>query len=159
MKQMVIMRGVPGSGKSTLARQIFNDHIYANISKVILATDDIISANGYYLWCPELIAASHNTNRLKCLQACKLGIELIIIDQVNYSFAHMRPYAEYGFEYGYNISCRLPNNSWSWDAEECYKRNTHDVPLESIQTKLDRFVPQHTIDNMLQNLKAKYEKV
>lgn len=133
MKLLTILRGLPGSGKSTIALR------HLTVGTVILSTDDIISANGNYLWSGEIMASAHKTNQLKALNAAKKGIPHIIIDNTNTTYKECEPYIKIAQENGYTIEILEPTTEWAKNPEECAKRNTHNVPLDSIKKMLARW--------------------
>jgi predicted kinase len=130
------MRGLPGSGKSTHVKE----QIRGLPNKyVVLSTDDVVSANGVYLWSPEMIKESHHVNQIKCKTAMKKGIEYIVIDNTNTTWNEIQPYVQLAKECKYSVDIFEPKTDWKFNSEECFKRNTHQVPLKSIESMLRRW--------------------
>ena len=134
-KTMRIMRGVPGSGKSFLADSFMRD------GYVILSTDDIYEdrARKEYLWSFELLGLAHKMNQMKADLACRRDIPLILIDNTNTTYKECKPYLDMAKKYGYEIVLTEPETDWFNNAAECFKRNSHGVPLETIQRMIDRY--------------------
>lgn len=120
------MVGVPGSGKSHVANSFPEP-------KVVLSTDDVFTSGEHYLWTPDGLGIAHKLNQLKCYEACRRGIPLVIIDNCNIREEHRKPYIEIAAEFGYSVEIVEPNTEWKYDAEQCFARNTHSVPLSTIQ--------------------------
>jgi predicted kinase len=143
-KIMWIMRGLPGSGKSTKAKMIADSarQIY-KCDSIILSTDDIISGrNGEgYLYCPDYHAQAHALNQLKAREACKKGIQCVIIDNTNTKWDEMKPYFAIAKEFDYNVKLEEPDTDWKDDPNECFHRTTHNVPLKTIEAMAKRYQP------------------
>ncbi len=140
-KKLIIMRGLPGSGKSSLAEGIRN--VAANRgarTTAILSTDDyFIEGDGVYRFKPQEIGRAHAFNQKACQTNMEDECELIIIDNTNTQYWEMKPYVRLAQEHGYVIEFQEPKTEWAWEVEECAKRNTHQVPLKSIQQMKDRY--------------------
>lgn len=131
MPTMTILIGAPGSGKSTLAR---------SLRGIVLSTDDIFCAKsnaGYteYLWSPDGLAIAHKLNQIKTREACRRQRD-VIIDNTNANAWERQPYLDIAKEFGYTVVLLEPNTPWKYNAEECAKKTTHGVPLETIQRKI-----------------------
>lgn len=139
MGKMFIMRGVPGSGKSYLAEQTAK--MYDEKHVVVLSTDSIweTSPARYYLWVAELIGAAHKITQAKARECCAREVPYVIVDNTNTTLKEMQPYLDIAKDFEYEVVFLEPNNKWSKDVDECFKRNQHSVPKEVIQKMLDRF--------------------
>lgn len=147
MKKMYIVRGLPGSGKSTLAYKLYRE----NNPSVVLSTDDLVTSDHHYLWSNEYLGLAHQLNQAKAKEACRRNLT-VIIDNTNITAKEIQPYADTANEYGYSLHLVQPTNIWSKDAIECFKRNTHNVPLKTIQKMLSLF---QSDDDVLNRLKLK----
>lgn len=136
-KSLWIMRGLPGSGKSTAAKVAY--------PHVTLSTDDYFMVGGRYCWSFEWLSRAHAWNQWRADQACANGESLVIIDNTNTTWKEIKPYVDIGRKYGYEIHIVEPNTSWKFDVQGCLKRNTHMVPVESIQKMLDRWESTESI--------------
>ncbi len=129
MKKTIIMCGAPGSGKSTLSRSLAKDN-----NAVICSADDfhVWWGNGVYDWSASRQKYAHDFCKYLFLQAVSLG-KNVIVDNTNTKLSDMRPYINISKENGYQLIFIEPETSWRYNAEECFKKNTHNVPLETIQ--------------------------
>lgn len=134
---LVIMRGIPGSGKSTAAAKLVKEG-------VIHSTDDLIEATGDYLGYFEEIKRTnnwakhgrmHNKNFKNALASMKEGISPVVIDNTNIKAAEAKKYVIAALELGYaneNIEF-VEVGTAGLTAEALAERNTHGVPLETIE--------------------------
>jgi len=147
-KELIINRGIQGSGKSTLARQLAGE------------TGQIFSADDYHIdpeteqynWKPENVAKAHIWNYERMKKAIEQGVSPVILDNINVTMWEMRqakPLIEFAKSKGYDIRIEETKTPWRFDAEELYKKNTHNVPLETIQKKIRQWVPNVTVDDIL----------
>ena len=126
MKNLIILQGAQGSGKSTLAKKIQTKY----------PEFQIISTDEY--WGPDYnfemskLGIAHRWNQDRCRNLCISGCS-IIVDNTNKNMKEIKPYLDLAKEYGYFVTVMRPNNPWSYDAVQCFQRNTHKVPLETIQ--------------------------
>lgn len=148
MKTVTIMRGVPGSGKSTKA---------ATLGGLVLTTDDFFMENGKYVFDGKKISQAHAWNQGRCEGAMMSGVEHVIIDNTNTQAWEAKPYCLLAERFGYQVNFVTADTPWALDAEECAKRNSHGVPLESIKTMLARFEPTLTLAGCLKS-KAPWER-
>lgn len=138
------MRGLPGSGKSTLAQQLGKGGI-------VLSTDDYFERDGEYVFDPLKLSEAHRWNYIRALNAMKKGISPIVIDNNTVQAWEAKPYVTEGLRYGYEIRIQEPNTPWKFDAEELTKRNKHQVPLEIIHKKLDKWEPNINVEDIVQS--------
>lgn len=149
--KLYIASGLPGSGKSTLTKTIASKRCGLT---VVLSTDQIfmsptlypfigkcgvVDGEAEYLWTGEAIREAHHVNLAKCKVACLRKIPTIIIDNTNLGFNECKPYCELALANDYEVEFVEPNTPWKNDPEECFKRNTHDVPLEVIRRMASRY--------------------
>lgn len=138
--KLTIMVGLPGSGKSTLAKKLAAD--------VIISTDSIFESSGgssggskgdrpLYLFVGELIGQAHKINQAKVRVAMSMGLD-IIVDNTNLAEWERQPYLDLAKEFGYEVEIAQPSTEWANDPEECFKRNSHGVPLEVIKNMLKK---------------------
>lgn len=134
---LVIMRGIPGSGKSTAAKRLVKEG-------VIHSTDDLIEATGDYLGYFEEIKRTnnwakhgrmHSKNFKNAYESMKEGVSPVIIDNTNIKAAEAKKYVMAALELGYaneNIEF-VEVGTAGLTAEALAERNTHGVPLETIE--------------------------
>lgn len=127
------MRGLPGSGKSTLAHSLCG---------VIFSTDDYwYRPDNIYDFNPKLIQKAHSWNFNRFNSGILLNYAKIILDNTNIKKIDYKNYVELAERNGYVVEEVIPTNPWSWDVDECAKRNTHNVSREVIQKMFDRWEP------------------
>jgi len=131
MKKVILMKGIPGSGKSFLANQL---------NGLVLSTDDLwMDRNEHsYLWDPEGLKIAHELNKIKFRVACKRGHPLIIVDNTNITQWERQPYIDIAEENGYAVEILEPKTDWRYDADVCYEKCSHGVPLCVIQKMLGK---------------------
>lgn len=133
MKKIVIMRGVSGSGKSTLAKQIAGDN------GVICSADNFFVKAGSYEFDAKRLPAAHAECKRLAREAMQADVSLVVVDNTNTQLWEFRPYLDMAAEFNYAIEIRIPETPWAWDAEECARKNSHGVPLETIKKMIARF--------------------
>jgi len=139
MKLMTIMQGLPGSGKSTLAKELYQESREKCLCAVIHSTDALFYKDGVYKFHPAQLGPNHKLNQKHVEGACEDSVDHIIVDNTNLTWKEVKPYCAMALKHEYDVEFVRPNNSWSYDPEECFKRCTHGVPLDTIQKMLDRF--------------------
>lgn len=133
---MIIMSGWPGAGKSYLAKKM-RDYLTITRPKnniQLLSTDDY-----WYLNNPEVydfdrtkIGVAHKWNQERALQAA-ISNHVIIIDNTNIKWKELIPYLEIAKHFSYFVYQMIPRTSWMNDANECFIRNIHGVPIDVIR--------------------------
>jgi len=141
MPTLIIMRGLPGSGKSTLAKRIASSG--ENIP--IFSTDDFFMINGHYAFDPSKLAENHQHNLERTAAAMQAGIHQIIVDNTNTQAWEAREYVRAALRYNYEVRFVEADAPWARDPQECARRNTHGVPLQSIQNMLNRWEDNLTV--------------
>jgi len=137
MKQMFLMRGWPSCGKSYLAKQIQTYfHQISSETTWILSTDDYWGKE--YDFDKTKLGVAHLWNQRKCHNLCSID-RTVIIDNTNTTWSEILPYLKIAKKFHYWVTEIIPNNSWNNNIEECYKRNTHGVPRETISAMKERF--------------------
>lgn len=129
---MTILRGVPGSGKSHLANLLLDVP-----GTVVYSTDDFFMVDGEYRFDPKKLGSYHAANQRRAREACAARTPHIVIDNTHVKAWEAREYVRMAFEHDYKVVFVEPTVPWAKDAEECAKRNTHGVPLETIKRMLD----------------------
>lgn len=124
---VIIMSGIPGSGKSTYAREHFP---HANI----LSADDFFVRNGIYTFDPKLLKDAHEFCLRRFAWDSQVQDQTLIVDNTNTTALEICPYAALALAYGHELKII----TLKCDVETAFKRNKHNVPLESIQRMHDR---------------------
>ena len=145
-KEFILMRGLPGSGKSTLAREIAGD-----TGQQFAADDYFMDEQGNYNWSRDQVPTAHQWNHKRILEAIDKGVSPVIMDNTNVSkwdLKQAKPLVEYAESKGYNVRIEQAQTPWAFNPEELSKRNSHGVPLEAIQAKLNKWYPNPTIEDI-----------
>lgn len=139
--KVVIVRGISGSGKSTLAEQILKN----SYSGVIISADEYwVRPDGYYDFNMNVLGKAHQWcfDYFKQCVGNEYGwdFDVVVLDNTNTTRKEFAKYIEFAvLNFCTEISILEPDTQWKYDVEECYRRNTHNVPRETIQKMLDRF--------------------
>lgn len=142
--------GLPGSGKSFLADKLAK----ANNGQVF-STDDFFTKNGIYKWNSNFIQFAHDWNYVQFGTAIYNGLEYAVIANTNLQAWNMYKYVEFAAKFGFDFELVEPKTKWANNAEECFKRNTHNVPLATIQKMLET---KENIKDMEAELRRKFYK-
>lgn len=146
-KQFIIMRGLPGSGKSTKAKKLAG-----RFGQVFSADDCFMDREGNYNFNRNKLGYAHKWNQKRALISFDAKIPIIIIDNTNTTLREMRaylPHIEQAKLRGYQVRIEEPDTHWRFDVGELHKRGTHNVPLTSIQTMLNRYVKDVALEDVL----------
>jgi hypothetical protein len=164
IKKMILCSGVPGSGKSFKIHQwmsiehVSKDEIgeyktgFKNWDYTSYNSTDAywVRPDGRYDWNFKLIGEAHEWNRQNVEEACRVGLRYVVVDNTNLIFKEIRPYVEMAKKYGYEVEIVESDAPWRYDAEECAKRNTHGVPLETIKKMLAK---RESVESLMQKAK------
>ena len=135
MKRLIIMQGVPGSGKSYLAERLAEESDHTG---KIFSTDNYFMQDGQYTFNPKLLPKAHQWNQEQAVAAMEQGYPLIIIDNTNTQAWEAKEYVKAALDAGYDITFQRSQTEWANDAEVCFEKNTHGVPLPAIKSMLSR---------------------
>lgn len=147
-KQFILLRGLPGSGKSTKARELAGD------LGQVFASDDFFCMNTEkeYRFDLSKLGIAHAWNKRRSLFAIKTGVPIVVVDNTNTTLKELRgylPHIELAQELGYDVRIEESETFWRFDVEELFKRNTHNVPKETIQKMLNRYAKDVTVEDIL----------
>lgn len=147
-KKLILMRGLPGSGKSTKAKELAGD------GGQIFSTDDFFCMNtdGEYRFDGNKLGQAHSWNQRRSLEAMKIGIPIVVIDNTNTTLRELRSYTEHislAAQLGYTVSIEEPETSWQFDVEQLVKKNSHGVPEAAIQRMLRRYVKNVRVEDVV----------
>ena len=150
MKTMYITRGLPGSSKSTIINKLVENE-YNDDSYVTCSTDRLISPPPLYLWSKENQGLAHQLNIRLVEEAAKRSIEHIYVDNTHIRYSEIKPYLEFAIIYEYDVCLVYPNTPWANNVDECFRRNTHKVPLETIQRMHKNFETDESVTAKIQS--------
>lgn len=148
-KEFIIMRGCSGSGKSTLAMKLVGD------KGVFYAADSyFIDKKGNYNWTSSAIQDAHQWNAARIKKAIFHGLSPVIMDNTNVTKRDLRaakPLIEYAIANGYCVRIEETKTSWAFNVKELVKKNSHGLDEKLIQRQVDRWSPDITVDDILNN--------
>ncbi len=156
-KELIIMRGVPSSGKSYLATEL------AGETGSVFSADDyhLDPKTGKYNWKPQNVSAAHKWNHKRVVDAINEDVSSVVIDNTNvklWELKKLKPIVKLAQKNGYDVRIEEPNPNWyhwdtAFDAEALFERNkeSHNVPLTSIQKMIDNYHHDVTIDDILKD--------
>jgi len=145
---LYITRGLPGSGKSTA--------INSMMAKVLEPWEDMntttfppsmawCEADYYhgtpYNWKQENQSAAHLFCRLTIQAHINNKVNHVFVGNTNIKQKDYQNYIDYAIANGYDVKFLMPNTPWAMDVDECFARNVHKVPKETIQRMKDSFEP------------------
>lgn len=136
---VVIMQAVPGSGKTTAVKKIVEE---SGDSVAVCSADFYHMRDGIYDFKMENLGKAHKECQESFRRYLDEGVNTVIVDNTNVKVSDVRFYVELAREKGYGVKICRPNTTWANNAEECAKRNVHNVPLDAIKRmmyNLDRF--------------------
>lgn len=134
-KVMYILSGIPGSGKSHLAYELSK-----GLGVICSADAFMVNENSAYEFKPEKLGYVHKTCQAKAASCMKAGMSPIVVDNTNTTYKEMEPYILLAATYQYDVVFMEPNTPWKYNIDECFKRNTHNVPREKLEQMLKRLV-------------------
>jgi predicted kinase len=138
MKKVICLCGAPGSGKSFLGKELAQKHREQVSDYIGICSADYYweRPDGIYDWNFKYIANAHAWCQTKFKWYLAEQYDLIIVDNTNLSAKERKPYIDMAKAAGYEVSLRESETAWRYNADECFKRNTHSVPLETIKNML-----------------------
>lgn len=138
MTRLIIMSGTPGAGKTT--------YVQANFSTaVVCSADHYFMKNGDYCFDKRQLGEAHKQCFERFNKAMTEQAELIVIDNTSTKLRDLREYIDPALSNSYEVEVivlKVP-------VLVAFKRNTHGVPLETI----DRMASN--IENTLKLLKER----
>lgn len=150
-RTVVIVRGWPGCGKSTLAYTLATQYVdAAKYFKpyAIVSADNYFMLDGEYKFDRSKISLAHAECRDAFSHALRKNVPLVIVDNTNIKRKDYDWYVQVAVNECYEVyQCLAPGVVEDLSPEECFKRNVHNVPLETIA----RMKKEFEIDNRLEH--------
>lgn len=150
-----MIRGIPGQGKSFLAKKIISDFTrnfaenksFGNVVSSIHLEADMffIDRDGNYKYNSKNIKQAHQWCRNSFENAIKVETDLIVVSNTFTQKWEFLEYIKVAKAAGYEIEVMIPDTPWANDPQQCFERNTHGVPLETIKrmmAKMEPFSPE-----------------
>lgn len=162
-QELYIMRGIPGSGKSTLANTLVNEGVIHSTDMLIESTGDY---NGHFNkmvesgdWSPH--TKMHRKNYLNAKESMIKGLTPVI-DNTNLRLREVENYIIEALKLGLdenNIKI-VDVGLGGQTAEVLAERNSHNVPLKTIQKMIQTYnsVGEITVSRVVENYLKKTEK-
>ena len=133
-RKVLILQGLPGSGKSTFINDL-EEMVGNPLSEdlqVCSADHFFVQDDGSYVFNKRCAAHAHFTCRDNFHYfAAKRGAKrplYLVVDNTNTCLKEMKFYLDEAEEYGWDVTII----TFKTDVETSFKRNIHDVPLETI---------------------------
>ena len=139
-KRVYILRGLPGMGKTTIA-ELLRDH-HHNSTAVICSADQYHMVKNKetgekeYKYNPKRIGLCHQLCQRKFHRSVEAKIPVIVLDNTNLIYDDYRLYEQVALKAGYKV---FEITVGSLDVQTSFERNSHDVPMDTIQKMAKRF--------------------
>lgn len=146
VKMIVLLHGAPGSGKSFLADKLAKEH-----SGQVFTTDDFFMKDNKYQFLGSFISAAHQWCFGNVAKAIFNGLPYIVVANTNLQKWQIEPYVDLAAKNGYDFKIVEPKTKWRYKADELAKRNTHGVPLASIERMLNDREDPKEMEKILRN--------
>lgn len=139
-QKLIIIRGLPGSSKTTTAQTMIKQLTNEGFRCSHFEADMFFTEGGNYHYVRDLIPNAHEW----CYQNI---VKSLLIDRYDYVFvsntftrhSEYQRYINLCQQHNIEYEVLLPTTPWAWDVDECFKKNRHNVPYETIQKMKDRF--------------------
>ncbi|GFS23163.1 2',3'-cyclic-nucleotide 3'-phosphodiesterase, partial [Elysia marginata] len=132
------MRGLPGSGKSTIVNLIKS--AFDSTKLAVCSADNFFThPDGSYHFNEKLLSVAHTDCQQKAKNACEANTPVVVIDNTNVRRWEMKFYLMLGSTYGYVTVLVQPMTPWCMNPAELATRNTHSVPVETLQKKVKSY--------------------
>lgn len=139
-KELILIRSLPGAGKTFLANELRHNLEDENYCVAHFETDQLFYIDGKYKWNPKYLKEYHRRTYMRAHDAMADGMtHYVICSNTFTTFKEMQNYILAALIWNYNVVFMEPDTPWAWNVEECAKRNSHGVPLETIQKMKDRY--------------------
>ncbi len=142
IRRMYILRGVSGSGKSEVAQELTAGMSPASY-EICSTIDYMTDGEGTFRWDARKLTELHLRNQADVQQACRRGVELVVVDNTNVHRWEMAPYEDIARNYGYRVHVltveppRRTDGTVSTGA--LHARQIHSVPIGAIERQLSQF--------------------
>lgn len=156
---VILLRGLPGSGKSYLRKQIVE----------VSPSYDVISADSYWLrpdgkysWNFKELSNAHYWAHKNYLESLSKDNDdppsIVLVDNTNITLKDCKFYIDEAIKVGWNIILWQSGTEWAFDAEQCFQKNTHGVPLETIKKMQSNWVSSEEIVGKYPNTKIEIRR-
>lgn len=169
-KVLILMRGLPSSGKSYRALELAggNDAIVFSADKFWGKSREEYLAN----WCRDRLHLAHAWCQRLVKEAMERAEPLVVVDNTHTKMSEMSVYYKMAVEHGYTIRIEEPTSPWWLNDIAPYladkvthrvklreavlflhekNKETHGVPLDTMQAMMDRYQPNVTVESLAIN--------
>ena len=140
IKKILLIRGLSGSSKSTMAKYMAAYSIpcicYEADTFFVIPQPD---GSTKYEFDASLLGKAHQWCLLNTEYAMRYNNNVIVSNTFT-RWSEIRPYVNLALTYKYQVEILEPKTFWKYDPEECFKRNVHGVPLETIKRQRERWL-------------------
>lgn len=134
MKTVIIMCGIPGSGKSYTVGKIKEHYESKNIEVVVCSSDHfMMNDKGEYDFHPSKLAYTHKQCQEKFCNSLLKDNIVVIVDNTNVKIKDLKYYENMTEKQSATVLFVESNSLWKDNVDECFKRNTHNVPYDKIK--------------------------
>lgn len=141
--KMFLIKGVPGSGKSTLAKEIASKN-----DAVMIAADDFFTIHGKYMFDGKYISHAHKWCQGMAAYHLFRG-DSVVIHNTFVKAWECQAYCELAHSIKIEWEILEPPTKWRYDAQKCFEKNTHGVPLATIERMLKDWETTNDIEKVL----------
>lgn len=135
MKKLILTSAIAGSGKSTLAKTLELQYEEQGYSVFTIETDMwfVNHGDGTYKFEAEKLGEAHGWTFQEITKALQKDTNIVILANTNLTWKDIRRYCILAISYHYDIEITEPKTSWCNNVNECFKRGTHSVPLDTLE--------------------------
>lgn len=135
--EVYILQGAPGCGKSTVTNNLYNSCEKGDA--VVCSADDYFTqTDGVYRFNAAKLFLAHKMCQDLFVRSIESKKKVIIVDNTNTTLSEVKTYYDLLKDNIYTFTIVRPDTSWYFNAEECFKRNVHGVPLDKIEIMIER---------------------
>jgi tRNA uridine 5-carbamoylmethylation protein Kti12 len=136
MQVAVIMRGIPGSGKSSFNRVLKELCNQNGISLIIHSTDEYFMVDGKYIFDQKKLGYYHKLNKLAFDESLGANISIVTVDNTNLRQREYGDYIKSARDVGAYVVAVV---FYPDEPENHFKRQTHGVPLDVLNSMIEKF--------------------
>lgn len=143
MKKLILISAIAGSGKTTLAAQLEKQYEEQGCEVFTIETDEwfVKNGRGTYKFERDKLNEAHSWTYQEIVKAMtpdweasdsQDSYDVIILANTNLVWKEVKRYVYLAREMEYEVEIVAPDTPWCNNPEECFKKNTHGVPLDQL---------------------------
>lgn len=150
-KTIHLVRGLPGEGKSTLALSL----VGGNKEQVVENDDFWITPNNKYHYIQSMTHIAGTWAWAETFRRLRVYDEIAVANTF-VKRQHIFGYVNEALVLGVNVKIHRPKTEWAGDANQCFLKNIHSVPMEVIERMKAQWeeCTQEELDILMKNLAA-----